>query len=365
MRKKVAVYTIAKNEANFIERWIQSAQEADLILVADTGSTDDTANLAMNMNANVVKLSVSPWRFDDARNAALANIPADFDLCISLDADEVLVQGWRQIIDDLDPSVTRPRYKYVWSWNPDGSEGLTYSGDKIHARTGYRWKHPVHEILTPSLGFREVQGWCELEIHHYPDHTKSRGQYISLLEWAVQEDPADDRNAFYLGREYSYRREWNKAKSELLRYLELPRSVWPPERAAAKRLLAQCEPHRAEYWLVSATEESPHRREPWVELAQYYHDQNRWAECYSAVTRALSIVEKPLEYICEASAWNEVPYDLAAISAYHLGLSTCLRYGAQAVVLNRSDERLATNYAFYVLRFGLHESTGEQGWLVD
>lgn len=356
MSRRVAVYTITKNEEQFIERWASSAADADFLLVADTGSTDDTVATARQAGVVVSAITISPWRFDDARNAALAMIPADIDLCIALDADEVLQPGWREALDAVDTHVTRPRYKYVWSWNDDGSEGLTYSGDKIHARHGYRWKHPVHEVITPSLGFLEVQGWCELEIHHYPDHDKSRGQYGPLLEWAVREDPHDDRNAYYLGREYSYTQEWDKAKAELLRYLDLPKAVWPPERSAAKRILAKCEPERAEYWLLSAAAEAPDRREPWVDLAQHYHDTGRWADCYSAALRALAITEKPLEYICEAKAWGATPYDLAAIAAYHLDLPMCLEYGAKAVLIEPSDERLAGNYAFYVRRFGLPES---------
>jgi hypothetical protein len=353
---RIAVYSIAKNEEQFIERWAASAAEADLVVLADTGSTDQTVDIAMGLGVAVHSITVSPWRFDDARNAALSMISPAIDLCIALDADEVLQPGWRDHLESLDPVVTRPRYKYVWSWNEDGSEGLSYSGDKIHSRSGYRWKHPVHEVLTPSLGLQEVHGWCGLEIHHHPDHTKSRGQYGPLLEWAVQEDPYDDRNAYYLGREYSYKQDWEKAKPELLRYLDLPGATWPPERSAAKRLLAKCEPERAEFWLLSAAAEAPGRREPWVDLAEHYHDTLRWADCYSSALRALGITEKPLEYICEDRAWGALPHDLAGISAYHLGLPSCLDHGATAVLIEPSNDRLIENYAFYVQRFGMDDA---------
>ena len=39
---KIAVYTIALNEAAHAERWASSAVDADYRIVADTGSTDDT-----------------------------------------------------------------------------------------------------------------------------------------------------------------------------------------------------------------------------------------------------------------------------------------------------------------------------------
>ena len=34
---KVAIYTIALNEEQFVEKWYESAKEADYLLIADTG----------------------------------------------------------------------------------------------------------------------------------------------------------------------------------------------------------------------------------------------------------------------------------------------------------------------------------------
>ena len=84
---KICVYAISKNEARFVKRFCDSAKDADLILIADTGSTDDTIQLAMNAGARVYDICVKPWRFDKARDTALALVPGDFDICISLDLD--------------------------------------------------------------------------------------------------------------------------------------------------------------------------------------------------------------------------------------------------------------------------------------
>lgn len=72
---KIAVYAISKNEEKFVKRFCESAKDADLILIADTGSTDDTVALARNCGAVVHDICITPWRFDDARNAALALVP--------------------------------------------------------------------------------------------------------------------------------------------------------------------------------------------------------------------------------------------------------------------------------------------------
>ncbi len=46
-----------------------------------------------------------------------------------------------------------------------------------------------------------MEGVC---LEHHADRSKSRGQYLPLLELAVEEDPNNDRNVHYLGREYFF-----------------------------------------------------------------------------------------------------------------------------------------------------------------
>jgi tetratricopeptide (TPR) repeat protein len=343
---KIAVYTIAKNEQQFVQRWADSCKDADYRLILDTGSTDNTCQIAWDTDVTVEVETFDPWRFDHARNVALACLPDDIDLCISLDMDEVLQPGWRKALEQLPPGVTRPRYKYVWSWNPDGTEGLTYGGDKIHARHGYTWKHPVHEVLKPD-GV-ETQQWCDLQIHHYPDHSKSRSQYLPLLKLAVEEDPRDDRNQFYLAREYFFHGEHALAQYHFSEHLKL--SQWQPERAASYRYLAKMRPDSAEHHLYKAIAEDPSRRESWVALASVYYDKKDWVACRHACVMALRITEKPLDYLCEADAWGWLPHDLMAISCHHLGdTDEAFFHGSEALALNPTDTRLQANLTWYRL----------------
>lgn len=338
---KIAVYTIVKNEEKFIKRWAESCKDADYRLIVDTGSTDNTVQVAREAGCEVASISISPWRFDDARNAAMALLPHDVDWCVSLDADEVLVKGWRKHLEKLPENVTRPRYKYVWSWNSDGSEGLVFYRDHIHRRRGYRWKHPVHEVLVCSD--LEVQAVCDLEVHHHPDVSKSRSQYLPLLELAVKEDPDGDRNLFYLGRELVFNRRMQEATPYFLKHLEV--SQWDAERSASMRYLAQTTAQK-EHWLLRACAEAPGRREAWVDLARFYYEKQQWPQCYSAAHRAISIVRKPLDYICEAEAWGSLPHDLCSIASWNLGLTTeALSHSQNALDINPADIRLRNNVA--------------------
>lgn len=345
---KVAVYTIAKNETSFVNRWFNSACEADSLHILDTGSDDNTITAARDLGIDVSRWQFDPFRFDSARNLALTLVPEDTDLCIALDMDEVLVEGWRDHLEQAyADGITRPRYQYTWSWT-NGKPGLVYGGDKIHSRHGYEWKHPVHEVITAKNGFVERQGWYGLEIHHHPDSTKSRGQYLPLLELSVEEDPDDDRNAHYYARELYFAARLPEAKAEFLRHLSLPTAVWKPERAASMRYLAKCDPLNAWWWLENATIECPERREAWVDMAQLDYDNEEWQDCLWAATRALQVTERPLEYLCEDRAWGPLPHDLAAIAAFKLGYYHEAEFhGVEAVKLSPYEDRLVENLQFY------------------
>jgi glycosyltransferase involved in cell wall biosynthesis len=218
---KVAIYTIAKNEEQFVQRWYNCSKQADYHIIADTGSTDNTVEVAKSIGINVTQISVEPFRFDDARNASLALVPSDADYCIALDMDEVLQSGWYEELElAFSEGITRPQYRFITSWNPDGSPKNEFSGFRIHARKGVRWKYPIHEVPEFYDG-NESKRLYGFEIHHRPDETKSRGQYLAMLINAVKEMPEDARMRFYLGREYTFYQMHKEAIPHLMKSLEL------------------------------------------------------------------------------------------------------------------------------------------------
>ena len=346
---KICVYAISKNEEDFVERFCASAKDADLIMIADTGSTDRTKELAMKNGAFIVDICISPWRFDKARDAALALIPRDVDVCISLDLDEIMEPGWREEIERVwKENTTRLRYKFDWGC------GISFFYEKIHHRHGYHWHHPCHEYPRADGRIKEVYAHTDmLLVSHHPDPTKSRGQYLDLLELSVKEDPACPRNAFYYARELTFYKRWVDAVVALNKYLENPNANWANERCYAMRLLGQAyealgDRARAQDWLLKATREAPNTREPWVELADLTRRTEQWALCYEYATTALQIKDKALVYTMDPSVWGAKPHDLLALAAYHLGKhGDAIEHGQIACELEPSDSRLKRNLEFY------------------
>ena len=346
---KIAVYAISKNEEMFVERFCKSAADADMILIADTGSTDNTVKLAKKHGATVQDICISPWRFDKARDAALALIPRDYDVCISLDLDEVLEPGWREEIERVwKADTTRLRYKFDWG------SGITFYYEKIHARHGYHWHHPVHEYPVPDGRTKELYAHSDmLLVSHHPDPTKSRGQYLDLLKLAVQEDPACPRNAFYYARELTFYRKWVDAVVALNNYLNNRDATWPNERCYAERLMGDAYenlgyPEDAIKWYRKACDTAPGTREPWLSLADAFYKRKEWEGCYEAAMRCLDIKDRALVYTCDPACWGPKPHDLAALAAWNLGKKEeAIEQGRLAVQLDPMDQRLLTNLEFY------------------
>lgn len=344
---KIAVYAISKNEEQFVKRFCESAKLADVILIADTGSTDNTVEVAKECGAIVHEICITPWRFDKARDAALALLPKDIDVCVSLDLDEMLEPGWREEIERLwQPDTTRMGYKFHWG------HGKIFYSTKLHSRSGYHWHHPCHEYIRADPRTVEKFVWSDmLMVTHHPDETKSRGQYMPLLEMSVKEDPMCPRNSFYYARELTYYARWEEAIVELHRYLALPEATWNNERAYAMRLLGNCEEALGRdglAWYRKGVAEDPTVRETWLALAEATSKKQLWAESYGAAKSALSITEQQFVYTMDPSSFTAKPYDLAALAAYYLGLKEeALKYGEKAVELEPSNERLIKNLQYY------------------
>lgn len=92
--KTIGLVMIVKNEGRSLEKCLSHIRKlVDEIYITDTGSTDDTLDIAEKYQAHV---SYFKWNndFSAARNYALAQSACDWNLV--LDADEYLVSGKRK-----------------------------------------------------------------------------------------------------------------------------------------------------------------------------------------------------------------------------------------------------------------------------
>ncbi len=346
---KIIVYAIAKNESKFVSRWYNSMKEADEIYVLDTGSTDDTKEQLEKLGVKVTRKVIEPFRFDVARNLSLDLIPIDADLCVCTDLDEVFESGWRKLLEDNYHGETRVNYNYNWHISETGKPDVSFYLDKIHTRNDYKWTHPVHEVLE-NINHNETRTTISsIVLNHYPDREKSRANYLPLLELSVKEDPEDDRNMHYLGREYMYYGMYQEAIDTLIKHLSLKRATWHDERCASMRFIGRCYKNlnrveEAVMWYEKAIKEAPYLRDSYVELAILYYEKEDYEKVYTYLKQALKIKTHEKTYINELFSWNETIYDLLSIACYYLNyLPESLYYIDEALKINPDNDRIKNN----------------------
>lgn len=347
---KICVYAISKNEEKFVKRWFESMKEADEIYVLDTGSTDNTVKELKKLGVNVKQEIISPWRFDVARNKSLALVPDDTDICICTDLDEVLVKGWRKELEKYwTKETTDARYNYNWSLDENNIPKVNFYIEKMHSKKDHIWTHPVHEVLTYTGTNKKMLTIDTITVNHYPDDKKSRSSYLPLLELSVKEDPKDDRNMHYLGREYMFNSRWDECIKTLKRHLSLPKATWKDERAASMRFIARSYKAKKDFknskiWYHKAINEAPYLRDAYVERALLAYEENNYKDIEKYCLKALQIKSHEKVYINETFSWDNTIYDLLSISYYYQKKYLLSLYFIDlAISMNPKDQRLINN----------------------
>lgn len=230
---KLCVYAICKNELKFIDKWLENMSEADYIVVLDTGSTDGTYEKlkADSRVTRVEQKEIKPWRFDVARNESMKLIPADTDVCICTDPDELFEPGWAKCIRSkwIVGKTLRGEYTYAWGHDEENNPTILYKYNKIHANDPrYHWIYPCHERVELSddeIGDfkvadpeRYIDFGTNIFLHHWQDKSKNRSNYLDLLKLSAEENPKNLHISMLYARELTI---WNKVEEGIAVYLKI------------------------------------------------------------------------------------------------------------------------------------------------
>ena len=197
------------------------------IVVLDTGSNDGTYEKLQSDNRiyKVEQKIITPWRFDTARNESMKLIPDDTDICVVADLDQVFRPGWgdelRKAFDDGYEQV----HGDVIYYDENGEEATRILSNQVHSNSSdWHWVRPVHEYITCGRNDVNSVVSSNFVIEHHQDTSKSRYNYLELVEAEYKKNQSDITCAIYYGLELSNYERYDEALEVFLKADEEPGS---------------------------------------------------------------------------------------------------------------------------------------------
>jgi glycosyltransferase involved in cell wall biosynthesis len=238
---KIAVAMIVKNESSCLATCLETVKWADAIYIEDTGSADDTVEIARRYTPNV---SFRQWtdHFADARNSVKAKVPPGYDWIISIDADERLLSTEEEVRLAIEKAGKAHSIEIQME---GGGTSAPFLYPRIFRNIPeVRWSGAVHNGLIASS--KSVSPDIHIVYGYSDAHKLDPGRAMRILLKEYAKDPNNTRVAYYYGRELTYVKKWKEAIEVLEKYVA--RSSFEAEKADARYLLAKCYWYTGQGW---------------------------------------------------------------------------------------------------------------------
>lgn len=203
----LSVCLITKDEEKNIFRCLKSIRDiADEIILVDTGSTDNTLNIAKEFKCRIFQIE---WQddFSSARNYALEKAEGQWILMI--DADEEFLKEDKKNLQELLANAQAEGYFVQILNNLEQNQVLKHRAVRLFRnRSEYRYTGRIHEQIAPSILKIKPDGLdnSELKLLHFGYHEKTvikkRGRNIKILQKELEEKPEDPFILSNLATEY-------------------------------------------------------------------------------------------------------------------------------------------------------------------
>lgn len=233
----ISLCMIVKNEESFIGRCLDTVNDiVDEINIIDTGSTDNTKDIALKYTNRVFDFE---WvdNFSLARNFSFNKATKDYILW--LDADDIFLEIDRTKLKNLkytlDNSVDSVTFMYNYSSDEEGKPLLIFPRERLVKRErNFKWVGYVHEYIN-TYG-NQVNS--DITVTHKRIHNSSYRNlniYKKNLEYG---NKLTNRDMYYYGKELYYHRFWDESIKILELFLDT--DSWFEDKIDASCAIADC-----------------------------------------------------------------------------------------------------------------------------
>lgn len=275
---KISVCMIVKNESKHLVKCLDSVKDADEIIICDTGSTDETVEIAKRYTSKVFTDFVWCDNFAKARNHA--RMKATGDWIFSLDADHEVLTSMEEIREQA-RIAERTGHRVAAVYGGTLWRAVFFKNDpKI------MWEGDVHEVLNHIATFTST---IQERIGYSDTHAADPHRNLRILHTGLVRDGQAPRRLFYLAREYMDHQRWEEALQWFELYLK--KSKWLKEKANAYYCSAICNKHlkkfdEARYCCLMALDIDANFKDACLLMADlsWEHNAKRWRDHAAAAT---------------------------------------------------------------------------------
>ena len=362
MKPLFSVVLISKNEENTLPKCLDSLKEfrqlGGEIILADTGSTDNTVSIAESYGCKVhtidAMVEVTPEMCDaihaqmDSRDVLIfpkegtkifdfatarnkATDLASNDFIVSLDCDEVYSQlDIEEINRIIEMGYEQIDYQFIYSHNEDGSPSMQFRQSKAFDRRVMKWEGVIHEVLVgPEYPRIASVGEDVIKLEHFQEPGKeSRGKYLLGLAYDCYINPDNDRNKHYYARELMYMGRPYSAIKVFEEHIAMDK--WPAEKAQSYIYIGDCYGmiddqvnQMASY--AKAMVIDPKRNEALIKSAQVMLDNCNY-EAAIGYAKAAQEIHWNDYYANHVSHYTDEPHRIMYLSYGWLGNISMARY---------------------------------------
>lgn len=237
MNPTISVAMIVRNEQDMLSRCLDSVKESDEIVICDTGSTDNTLEIARQYTDRIYTDFLWCDHFAKARNHVKSKATGDW--IFSIDADE-FCHDFSKAREAIEKAFLAVNCTLIAADNAQQNRFPRLFRNVDHIQ----WVGAVHNY--PNVIGEDV-GDVRITYDYSPAHFNDRDRTLRILEREVQ-DPTAIRERFYLGREYFYRKEYWKAVITLGQYVQKSRFL--AEKAEAFFIMSKS------YWYMAMPDDA-------------------------------------------------------------------------------------------------------------
>lgn len=277
----ISLCMIVKNEEDVLDRCLTSVEAAvDEIIIVDTGSTDNTIDIAQRHHA---KLYSFKWIDDFAAARNYSFEAASMDYILWLDADDIItpseLRKLLQLKQDFNDMVDIIVMMYHTAFDAAGRPTFSFPRERLIRRgANLRWEGAVHETI-PYVANRYIS---DIAIEHHKLHNADPKRNLRILEKLKAEGNLNVRQQYYYARELADHQRYEEALIQYENFLNDP-TGWIENKIDACQGLALCHRqlgHKQEILqsLFHSFLYAAPRGEVCCAIGSYFYEQQEWTQ---------------------------------------------------------------------------------------